>query len=145
MKCCILRDSEYLKGIGIVISEDFSERVRREREYLKRHMFEARRQGCHAVLQYDKLIINGRVWHRGELEDMDNHSQEKEEVSGVEPEVAENEARAMASPDKGSRPPGKMGLQLPVQKPGQERGECGFVTSHCEGQRAEDSGDGTTE
>ncbi|KAJ4427046.1 hypothetical protein ANN_26845 [Periplaneta americana] len=59
--------------------------------------------------RYDKLIINGRVWHRGELEDIDNHSQEKEEVSGVEPEIPDSEVRAMVSPDKGSRPPGKEG------------------------------------
>ena len=62
LKVLILRDAKYFRGTGIFITENFSEKVRREREYMKGHMMEARRQGCNAVLQFNKLIIDGRLW-----------------------------------------------------------------------------------
>ena len=61
IKTMVLRDAKYLRGTGFGISEDYSERVRKERDFLKPHMMEARRQGHHAVLRFDKLVVDGRV------------------------------------------------------------------------------------
>ena len=104
LKILIMRDAKYLRGTGIFIAEDFSEKVRREREYMRGHMMEARRQGCHAVLQFNKLIIDGRPWSVNELQMMDEerNSREMVEIQGehnptVEPRsvatVAEGDAQ----------------------------------------------------
>lgn len=61
-KTAILKNSRRLRGTNMAISEDFSDAVKRSREYLKQHLISAKGDGCHAFLRFDKLIINGETW-----------------------------------------------------------------------------------
>lgn len=70
----VLRESKHLRGTGISIREDYSDKVRRERQFLTRHMMSARKQGCHAYIRFDKLFVNGRVRSREELVEIDRKS-----------------------------------------------------------------------
>ena len=98
IKDLILRDSKYLRGTGIAISEDYSERVRQERNFLKPHMMEARRQGHHAVLRFDKLVVDGRVVLREELEHRTGASEEEPAGTAGNSAPAEEATMATSTP-----------------------------------------------
>ncbi|KAJ4437819.1 hypothetical protein ANN_13757 [Periplaneta americana] len=104
LKVMILQDAKYLRRSGVYISEDFSERVRRETEFLKRHMFETRRQGCHAVIQY-KLVVNGRLWSRVEMEALDSLKEDgaKSGERNIEDTVVASEERNPGSENNGKK------------------------------------------
>lgn len=81
----IIRSARFLRGTGVAISEDHSRRVREERAFLKRHLIDARKQGARAFIRFDKLVINGRVRSRRELEEM--RRQHQEQTASPAPEV----------------------------------------------------------
>lgn len=71
-KVNIMKRSKDLRGTDIAVTEDFSERVKNEREYLKKHLAAAREQGYRAYLNFNKLTIDGEVWSVGNLKELDN-------------------------------------------------------------------------
>jgi hypothetical protein len=66
-KLKVLSRSKYLKGTKIGVAEDYTEEVRKIRVQLKEHLIAARREGRHAVLRFDKLIIEGRSYTLDQL------------------------------------------------------------------------------
>jgi len=82
----ILRAGRNFSGSGVWVEEDFSERVREERRFLKHHLIEARRQGYHAVLRFDKLVVDGKVMDRAYLVELDEVSRRNNECRSREVE-----------------------------------------------------------
>ena len=74
MKEIVLWESKHLRGTGIVIREDYSDKVRRESQFLTGHLMFARKRGCHAYIRFDKLFVNDRVSGREELVEKDRKS-----------------------------------------------------------------------
>lgn len=90
----ILRERRRMPGVWV--EEDFSERVQEERRFLKFHMFEARKQGSHAVLRFDKLVLDGRAVDRAYLERRGEQAHRRESSRRRE----EGEGPSSASPDQ---------------------------------------------
>lgn len=58
----VFRNKKQLKGKTITINEDFSQRVLEDRRVLIPEMMSARADGWDAVVTFDKLKVNGRVY-----------------------------------------------------------------------------------
>ena len=57
---CELERSKLLKGTGIYLAKDYDKAIREIRRQLIPFRKEARDKGIHAVLRYEKLIVEGR-------------------------------------------------------------------------------------
>jgi hypothetical protein len=77
----ILRNKSKLRGTGIYIEEDFSHKVRSERQKLQPYLVEARNRGSFAYLQYKYLYIDGRRFTLSQLEGDLNHEYSGESVN----------------------------------------------------------------
>jgi hypothetical protein len=69
----VLRHRSSLKGCKIRIDEDFTYRIREIRNQLKEFMFEARNKGRHAVLKFDKLVIDGQFYSLEKLKELNRN------------------------------------------------------------------------
>lgn len=63
----LIRNGVKLKGSNISISEDFSEKIKQERNELKPYLKAARELGARAHLNYNKLLIDGKSYQYGDL------------------------------------------------------------------------------
>ena len=65
----ILQAAKHLKGHGISISQDFTEKVRSARQKLKGFMTEARNEGKFSTLKGDKIQIDNKLYRLNDSED----------------------------------------------------------------------------
>lgn len=63
----IFKDSKKLKGTDIWIAEDYSKMVQEIRKSLIPFLKDARNNGCKAIIRYDKLIVNGKMYSPEDL------------------------------------------------------------------------------
>jgi len=61
----IFNEKKLLKGTGVFIRDDVSERVLNKRKELMPKLIEARNNGKIAYFQFDKLVIREKRFHRG--------------------------------------------------------------------------------
>ena len=66
----ILRKSALLRGTNIYLTEDYSRRVRRQREELLKFakIVKSRQNGVRCLLQYDRLYVDNDVYLYNEIE-----------------------------------------------------------------------------
>lgn len=64
----ILKCRGCLKGTGLYLAEDYSDKVRQDREALKEYLVEAKKLGFHAFLSFNRLHINGKILSIEDLE-----------------------------------------------------------------------------
>lgn len=85
----ILKGTKNLKGRNIYIEEEYSKETQDIRKQLFKHRDKIRSQGHHAIMRYNKLIINGDEYNLEQLKDLEKDPETEKEVSrgiGREPE-----------------------------------------------------------
>ena len=106
----ILKNCKKLRGSKIFIEQDYSYRVRAERQKLKVHMTEARKKGHYAYLHFRYLNIDGKNFSLNDLETDSGgestndpyHNTRRSEAAVSTPAVsAEENLNLSPSPPKG--------------------------------------------
>ena len=66
----ILRKSSLLRGSNIYLTEDYSRKVRRQREELLKFakLVKSRQNGIRCLLQYDRLFVGNDVYLYNDIE-----------------------------------------------------------------------------
>lgn len=71
-KCEILRKNRYSDGESFIIMHDLSKQEREDRKILKPYRDEAHEQGHRVFIRGSKLIIDGNIWTKEELQKRGN-------------------------------------------------------------------------
>lgn len=57
----IIKNSRYFRNTGLAVSQYLQEQALKERNALRQALLEARRNGHHAIIRNNKLIVNGKM------------------------------------------------------------------------------------
>lgn len=80
----ILRSGNKLKGSKISISEDFPKEVVIKRKELLPKLKQLRKENRHAILSYDKLLVDGNIYEENPI------NEKKRDLKSMETDAAEN-------------------------------------------------------
>lgn len=106
----IIRNAKMLKNTGLAVSEDFSRRVKEERNNLKPLLNIAKQQGCRAFLSYNKLSIDGKKFNHEEACNLLN-------VNGEEQTTAVPENEDISKDIAEGHQTGAIRKKLPMERP----------------------------
>ena len=80
----ILQNRSKLRGTRIYIEQDFSDKVRHERQQLQSHMIEARNRGHVAYIQFKYLYVDRQRYRLSDLENSSNTNMQASPTEGVQ-------------------------------------------------------------
>ena len=105
IKESVLNNCKKLQGTQIFIVQDYSHRIRMERQKLKRYMLDERSKGNHAYISYKFLYINRRKYSLRDLENVNPQQGQDRAVTGEQDQASASIATGGSHPSQQPRAP----------------------------------------
>ena len=86
----ILKYYRQLKSVGVAMTEHYSDGVKQTRGKLKKHLIQAKEEGCIVHMRYDKLIINGRTYTLQQCEEYEKKEKRDSNTRMVSESIVKN-------------------------------------------------------